>query len=87
MHQAQGIPDSANGRIEVGSAESRYVVDEHPLGQPRHIRVVCIGAGASGLNLAHQVEKHMQNVDFCIYEKDEELGGTWWENRSADFHC
>jgi hypothetical protein len=58
-----------------------YVVEEHPLGEPRKLRVITIGAGASGLNIAYQIGKHMKNVDLQLYEKNNEVGGTWLENR------
>ncbi|KAH8425102.1 flavin-containing monooxygenase [Aspergillus melleus] len=49
---------------------------------PRKIRVVCIGAGFSGLNLAYKLkhERPLDYVDFQIYEKNTEVGGAWWEN-------
>jgi len=58
-----------------------YVVEEHPLGEPRKLRVITIGAGASGLNIAYQIGKHMKNIDLQLYEKNNEVGGTWLENR------
>ncbi len=61
--------------------ESGQSNSETPLGQPRHIRVVGIGAGASGINLARQINLQMQNVEYVIYEKNAEVGGTWFENR------
>lgn len=58
-----------------------YIVDEHPLGEPRKLRIITLGAGASGLNVAYQIERRMQNVDFQIYEKNPDVGGTWLENK------
>ena len=58
-----------------------YVVEEHPLGEPRKLRVITIGAGASGLNIAYQIGRHMKNIDLQLYEKNNEVGGTWLENR------
>lgn len=66
-----------------GTASMRrpYVVTESPLGTPRHIRIIMVGAGASGLNTAHHMALHMQNYRLTIYEKNEDVGGTWFENR------
>ncbi|EED16121.1 monooxygenase, putative [Talaromyces stipitatus ATCC 10500] len=64
-----------------------YVVPEVPLGTKRPMRVVCIGAGATGLNLAYQIPRHLSNIDFQIYEKNEAIGGTWLENRYPGVAC
>lgn len=56
---------------------------------PRKLRVVCIGAGFSGLILAHKL-KHEQPLDFVkfkIYEKNKEVGGTWFENVYPGVGC
>lgn len=58
-----------------------YRLKDVPLGTPDHLRIRMIGAGASGLNMARHVELHMKNVDFMIYEKNDEVAGTWYENR------
>lgn len=49
---------------------------------PRKLRVVCIGAGFSGLTLAYKLkhERPLDFVDFTIYERNPEVGGTWFEN-------
>lgn len=64
-----------------------YIVEEKPLGTPRPLRVIAVGAGASGLNFARQVELHMTNVDLTIYEKNPDVGGTWYENRYPGCAC
>ncbi|KAH0843527.1 putative sterigmatocystin biosynthesis monooxygenase stcW [Fonsecaea pedrosoi] len=57
-----------------------YTVLEEPLGTPRHLRVVVVGAGASGLNTARHMELHMKNYELTIYDKNADVGGTWFEN-------
>lgn len=57
-----------------------YTVEENVLGHSRPIRVICIGAGATGLDLAYKMERHLKNFNLQIYEKNPELGGTWFEN-------
>lgn len=64
-----------------------YTIQETPLGTARPIRVIAIGAGASGLNLAHKIQNHMQNIDLTLYEKNPEVGGTWYENRYPGCAC
>lgn len=40
-----------------------------------------IGAGVSGIMMAYKIQKHMENFDFRIYEREQDIGGTWWLNR------
>lgn len=57
---------------------------EQPAFTPtRKMRVVCVGAGFSGLLVAHKVQHELKlenEVDLCIYEKNPDIGGTWFEN-------
>lgn len=52
-----------------------------PIHAQRHVRVICIGAGASGLLMAYKLQKHFQNYSLQVYEKNSEVSGTWFENR------
>jgi hypothetical protein len=69
-----------NASTSQGHTDSVYVVEENVLGHGRPMRVVCIGAGATGLDLAYRVSKHLQSVELQLYDKNEILGGTWFEN-------
>lgn len=75
--QANGIKTNR----ATGKEYENYTVSETPLGTPRSLRVITIGAGAAGLNMARHIELHMENVDHIIYEKNPEVGGTWYENK------
>lgn len=44
----------------------------------RPFEVLVIGAGMSGLLVAHRLQQ--AGITFVIIEKDTEVGGTWWEN-------
>jgi len=45
----------------------------------RRFRVAVIGAGVSGIASAYRLQQ--AGVDFSVFEKNEEVGGVWWENR------
>jgi 4-hydroxyacetophenone monooxygenase len=48
----------------------------------RQFPTAIIGAGLSGLLMALRLKQ--AGIPFTIYEKDEDLGGTWWENDYPD---
>ncbi|KAJ9221004.1 hypothetical protein DTO027B5_5779 [Paecilomyces variotii] len=58
---------------------------------PRKLRLICIGAGFSGLTLAHRIKYSKKKlgdyVDFVIYDKNSIVGGTWAENRFPGLCC
>ncbi|TVY54851.1 putative sterigmatocystin biosynthesis monooxygenase stcW [Lachnellula cervina] len=63
---------------------------ERPIFTPRRLKVICVGAGYSGLMLAysHTHKLKMSNfVDLTIYEKNYDVGGTWLENRYPGIGC
>jgi hypothetical protein len=53
----------------------------------RPMRVVTIGAGYSGIMLAYEIERELQNVKHVIYEKNGDIGGAWLENRYPNCAC
>ncbi|KAK4171059.1 putative Sterigmatocystin biosynthesis monooxygenase [Triangularia setosa] len=66
-----------------------YRIKEAPLGSPRPFRVVCIGAGYSGLLLSIIVSQKMQeeNLEYQVYEMNGDLGGKWLVNRYPGCQC
>ncbi|KAJ0383198.1 hypothetical protein COL922a_010977 [Colletotrichum nupharicola] len=66
----------ANRRAAARTVASDYVVTESPLGTARKLRVLMVGAGASGLNLARHMDLHMESFELTIYEKNSDVGGT-----------
>ncbi|PVH89057.1 flavin-binding monooxygenase-like protein [Cadophora sp. DSE1049] len=53
----------------------------------RKMKVLTIGAGVSGIMMAYKIQKQCQNVEHVIYEKNEDIGGTWLENRYPGAAC
>lgn len=69
------IPSSASPE-----SDARHRL-QGPIHAQRHVRVICIGAGASGLLMAYKLQRHFSNYSLQVYEKNPEVSGTWYENR------
>ncbi|KAF8902348.1 hypothetical protein CPB84DRAFT_1907907 [Gymnopilus junonius] len=59
----------------------------NPIHEERHLRVICIGAGASGLLLAYKLQRSFENFDLVLYEKNGGISGTWYENKYPGCTC
>lgn len=65
-----------------GVDDVAYAISRLPLGTSRALKVICVGAGFSGLAFAREVELgNLTNVNLTVYEKNASVGGTWYENR------
>ncbi|HEX4778412.1 MAG TPA: NAD(P)/FAD-dependent oxidoreductase [Acidimicrobiia bacterium] len=53
--------------------------DKASVAPDREFTVAIVGAGMSGLLAAFRLQQ--AGVPFVIFEKNTEVGGTWWENR------
>lgn len=58
-----------------------YTINEVPSGTLRPLQIIGVGAGASGINLAKSIRDESKDVSLTIYEKGEDIGGTWLDNR------
>ncbi|KAJ0415082.1 hypothetical protein BJY00DRAFT_305134 [Aspergillus carlsbadensis] len=69
--------------------DATYAIREEPIGTRRPIRIACMGAGYSGLMMAIVFNEKLKgrNAEFVIYERNEDLGGTWLENRYPGCKC
>lgn len=53
-----------------------------PIFEPkRKLKVVCIGAGASGLLVAYRLQQQLDDYELEVFEKNPDVAGTWYENR------
>jgi len=76
-----------NGIQQHGDNTEYDPFDLEPLDYRRPLRVAVIGAGFSGLYMTILAEKVVKNVDLVVYEKNPELGGTWFENTYPGLAC
>ncbi|PPR04643.1 hypothetical protein CVT24_011861 [Panaeolus cyanescens] len=58
-----------------------------PIHEERVVKVICIGAGLSGLALAYKLRRSFTNFELVIYEKNEGISGVWFENKYPGCTC
>jgi cation diffusion facilitator CzcD-associated flavoprotein CzcO len=58
-----------------------FTLKDEPIENLRPLKVRVVGAGYSGIYLGIRIPQRLRNVDLQIYEKNEGVGGAWWENR------
>ncbi|KAL4757900.1 flavin-containing monooxygenase [Aspergillus foveolatus] len=83
-------PPPSNDKHSLDGNGNDFAIDESVFAfTPRRLRVVCVGAGFSGLIMAYKLkhERPLSFVDFTIYEKNPEVGGTWYENVYPGVGC
>lgn len=67
-----------------------YSIPDTNLGGRRPIKVLIIGFGAAAINLVHilgQQAGRGSNLSIQCYEKNPEVGGTWYENKYPGCAC
>ncbi|KIW63896.1 hypothetical protein PV04_08864 [Phialophora macrospora] len=68
------------------TATDYEVLDQYQ-SQPRPLKIIHVGAGASGLLLAYKAKKQLRNYELICYEKNSTYGGTWYENKYPGCAC
>lgn len=53
----------------------------------RKIRIIDIGSGLFGINLAYWISVKCENFELTVFEKSSELGGVWNHNRYPGVAC
>ena len=66
---------------------SKCFVEPRSVDESRALRVVIIGSGISGIISSIRFRQRIPNVDICVYEKNSDIGGTWYENRYPGCAC
>lgn len=75
--------ETNGGKVFSNTHGAQYEVREAPLFTPRPVRIIGIGAGASGINMIHTLRQALAGLPFehIVFEKNKGVGGTWFENR------
>jgi cation diffusion facilitator CzcD-associated flavoprotein CzcO len=62
-------------------------VEPRSVDELRRIKVIVIGAGISGIIAGIRFPQRIPNLELIIYDKNEDIGGTWFENRYPGVAC
>lgn len=89
MSAVPNIPETVPRTADTTAASPAYhtTLDDVPIDDSRRLRVIVIGAGFSGINCGVRIPQRLRNVDLTIYEKNSDVGGTWFENRYPGCAC
>ena len=63
------------------------VISGRSIDDKKPLKAIFIGAGVSGIIAGIKLPQYTQNLDIVIYDKNPEIGGTWWENRYPGCAC
>lgn len=73
------FPDPS-GRPDVKIRDDFY-------GTRRKLRIGILGAGISCINFLHFAEQQLSNVEFVVWDKNEDFGGVWLTSRYPGCRC
>ncbi|GAA5979807.1 hypothetical protein JCM5350_002055 [Sporobolomyces pararoseus] len=67
---------------------STFKLEDYPIDNShRKLKVAMIGAGFSGIIAGIRIDQRLKNVELNIYEKNHQVGGTWFENTYPGLAC
>ncbi|KAL0938897.1 phenylacetone monooxygenase [Colletotrichum truncatum] len=83
------VDGHGTGSCQPAHGSTAYSINEAPFGTPRPIRIIGIGAGASGINMIRTIRNTLSasTYELVVYEKNADVGGTWFENRYPGCKC
>ncbi|KIX06760.1 uncharacterized protein Z518_04736 [Rhinocladiella mackenziei CBS 650.93] len=65
----------------------KFWLDDRCIDDCRPLRVAVIGAGISGILASIRFPRRIPNLSLQVYEKNSDIGGTWFENRYPGCAC
>jgi hypothetical protein len=81
---------SSPTRITMGSTSPPPPFPFHhnrPIDTPHPLKIGIIGAGISGIALSIRLHQYIPSASITIWEKNPDIGGTWFENRYPEVKC
>ncbi|KAI0311858.1 hypothetical protein OF83DRAFT_1177174 [Amylostereum chailletii] len=87
--QSSKSPLSPTASTSVTDPTTRkpYKAGDFSIDDWRPMKVICIGAGYSGITSAIRFQQRVPNLELKIYEKAAGVGGTWYANKYPGVAC
>jgi hypothetical protein len=73
--------------IDMGSTLPPFPFHNRPIDSPHPFKIDIIGAGISGIGLCIRLRQYIPSAEIIIWEKNPDVGGTWFENRYPGVKC
>lgn len=64
-----------------------WIVENRAVDDARPMKVRVMGAGISGIITSIRLAQKIKNIDLVVWEKNDDIGGTWYENRYPGCAC
>ena len=64
-----------------------HVLSRRSIDDIRPLKVIVVGAGISGILAGIRFPQRVKDLELVIYDKNEEVGGTWFENHYPGIAC
>jgi thioredoxin reductase len=79
-----GSSQAVNGMNGVNGCHNRehahaFTIKDTFVENLRPFRVIVVGAGFSGILAAIRIPERLRNVELVVYEKNEGIGGVWYD--------
>lgn len=86
-HETNGVPKPQPQPTQSATKSEPVWTSMRCLDEPRPLKLIYVGGGISGICGAIEFIKQVPELEMVIYEKNPELGGTWYENRYPGCAC
>ncbi|KZT66595.1 FAD/NAD(P)-binding domain-containing protein [Daedalea quercina L-15889] len=71
----------------IPTVDDEFRLGDFSIDEYKPIKVVCIGAGFSGIIAGIRFPQRIPNVQVTIYDKNAGIGGTWFSNKYPGLAC
>ncbi|RDW85260.1 flavin-binding monooxygenase-like protein [Coleophoma cylindrospora] len=87
IQNAKNIISVASSEIPLEPSSTAFELEDHPIDEIHPVKVAVIGAGLSGITAGALIPAKVPGVNLQIFEKNPDVGGTWFENAFPGVRC